>query len=577
MAGIEQHLANLDKRVRRLEQIMERQFGEAPASPAKPADETPQARGIETPRPAVPAGLRMAQSSTPASARVGEPRNPVAVTQVLGWSGAAALVLAAVYFIRLAVDAGWLTPERQVGLAAACGVGLIWFGFVLRNANRNYASLLPAAGIVILFAAVFGAHLYYGFIAAPLATGCVAAICLVTLWLGRVFDNNLYVLFAVVGAYLTPFLLPVWHANLVDLLIYYSAWSALFCGYAIWLGGRQSYLLAMYLALVGFDLIWRVKAESQWMTAAIFQAVQFLIFAFAAAFYSVRRNAPMTRDEAFAHAPGLLIFYVVEYFILGTYIPDLAPWIAILSVVVLVLVYLLARSMLSAPSDAGVLLVSSYAALVLFHAVYIDIIPFAWAPWFALGMLAVVGGYGALGGTFRPSMVPFAVVIGLMVVASFLQLIFGQRIADVPGATLLILLFAAALYLGYAMISSEGVIGWIRTPLLYAGHLAAMLAVSRVVDASLLVSIFWGMIAIGSLLAALALHDKILGQSSLLIFALSGMKVLLYDLAGSAAPIRIGTLVVLGITLYLGGWLYQKLGASEEDEAQVSLSGAGSG
>ena len=69
-----------------------------------------------------------------------------------------------------------------------------------------------------------------------------------------------------------------------------------------------------------------------------------------------------------------------------------------------------------------------------------------------------------------------------------------------------------------------------------------MLTVSRVVDASLLVSVFWGMIAIGSLLAALVLRDKALGQSSLLIFALSGMKVLVYDLAGSPAPVRIGTL-----------------------------------
>ena len=138
-------------------------------------------------------------------------------------------------------------------------------------------------------------------------------------------------------------------------------------------------------------------------------------------------------------------------------------------------------------------------------------------------------------------------------------------------------LFAAALYLGYAMISDEDVIGWIRIPLLYAAHVAAMLVLSRVVDASLLVSVFWGMIAIGSLLVALMLGDRILGQSSLLIFAISGMKVLLYDLAGSPAPVRIATLVVLGITLYIGGWLYQKLSADEGRERQLTTTGAGHG
>jgi uncharacterized membrane protein len=85
------------------------------------------------------------------------------------------------------------------------------------------------------------------------------------------------------------------------------------------------------------------------------------------------------------------------------------------------------------------------------------------------------------------------------------------------------------------------------------------------------------MIAIGSLLAALVLHDKILGQSSLLIFALSGMKVLLYDLAGSPTPVRIGTLVVLGITLYIGGWLYQKLSDDGGGEERAPLTGASSG
>ena len=572
MAGIEQHLANLDKRVRRLEQIVEQQLGNARVAPTHSTPQVAATGESVSPSAALPAGLRMAGSVVPASAGHGSERSPVAVTQILGWSGAAALVLAAVYFIRLAVDAGWLTPERQVGLAALCGVGMICVGLVLRKANRTYASLLPAAGIVILFAAVFGAHLYYGFIAAPMATGCVAVICIVAMWLGRVFDNTLYVLFAVVGAYLTPFLLPVWHANLLDLLIYYSAWSLLFCGYAILLGGRQSYLLAMYLALIGFDLIWRAKAESQWMTTAIFQAIQFLIFALAAAIYSIRRNAPMTREETWAHAPGLLIFYAVEYFILGTYLPEWAPWIAIASVVVLVLVYLFAKSYLDSPSDAGSMLVATYAALVLFHAVYIDLVPFGLAPWFALGMLGALGVYGVSGGTFRRAMIPFAAVIGLMVVASFLQLTVGYKIADVPAATLLSLLFAAALYLGYAMISDENSIGWIRTPLLYAAHVAAMLTVSRVLDASLLVSVFWGMIAIGSLLIALVLRDKILGQSSLLIFALSGMKVLVYDLAGSSAPVRIGTLVVLGVTLYIGGWLYQKLSVSEDPQEGVPLS-----
>ena len=48
-----------------------------------------------------------------------------------------------------------------------------------------------------------------------------------------------------------------------------------------------------------------------------------------------------------------------------------------------------------------------------------------------------------------------------------------------------------------------------------------------------------------------------LGHSSLLLFIFSALKVLLHDLADAATPVRIGCLLVVGITFYAGGWLYR--------------------
>ena len=42
---------------------------------------------------------------------------PPLATQLLGWGGATALVLAASYIIKLALSSGWLTPERQLAVA----------------------------------------------------------------------------------------------------------------------------------------------------------------------------------------------------------------------------------------------------------------------------------------------------------------------------------------------------------------------------------------------------------------------------------------------------------------------------
>jgi hypothetical protein len=91
------------------------------------------------------------------------------------------------------------------------------------------------------------------------------------------------------------------------------------------------------------------------------------------------------------------------------------------------------------------------------------------------------------------------------------------------------------------------------------GHLAVMACTVRFFDSGMTISSIWAVYAVGLLLLALRTKVRDLGQSSLIIFTASAAKVLLYDLADSAPAIRIATLVVLGGSLYIGGWLYQNL------------------
>jgi uncharacterized membrane protein len=95
--------------------------------------------------------------------------------------------------------------------------------------------------------------------------------------------------------------------------------------------------------------------------------------------------------------------------------------------------------------------------------------------------------------------------------------------------------------------------------MVYGGHIAAMTAALYVLDSRFTVSITWGVLALGCLLLALRVKDKSLGQSSLLIFGVSAIKVFALDLAGATPAIRIACLAALGVSLYLGGWLYRKI------------------
>jgi uncharacterized membrane protein len=94
---------------------------------------------------------------------------------------------------------------------------------------------------------------------------------------------------------------------------------------------------------------------------------------------------------------------------------------------------------------------------------------------------------------------------------------------------------------------------------LYAGHLCAMAAALHFLDTRIVESTAWALLALGCLGVAWAQRDRILGQSSLLLFGATAAKVLLYDLSGAPPVARIISLVVLGAAFYAGGMLYQRI------------------
>jgi uncharacterized membrane protein len=126
MATIEQRLDAIEARLSNLEA---KNYIQAPLSKAQPVKSTP----INIPADKPPHA------------------GPPLATQLLGWGGATALVLAASYIIKLALSSGWLTPERQLGIAVLGALLMIGLGIKLRNNDRSYASLLPAGGVTVLF------------------------------------------------------------------------------------------------------------------------------------------------------------------------------------------------------------------------------------------------------------------------------------------------------------------------------------------------------------------------------------------------------------------------------------------
>lgn len=576
MADTEEQLRTLNLRLARLEEAVRRLSGQrsGDAEPVAAPRAAPHATTAQDDedrffRDTVPQGdVAPAKTRPPDLARTSAvsgktSSEDLSVTQIMGWTGATLLVLAAAYLIRLVYDTGWLTPTRQIGLAVMGGLGLVVAGLRLRHMDRHYASLLPAGGLVVFFLAIYGAHLYYQLIGAQAAAVFVIGNCLLALWLGRLFASELYALFAVVGSYSAPLLLRAMAGTATDLAIYFSAWSVVFSVYAIALGNRRPYLVAAYLALLAFQLAWEQLGRQQWGVAVAFQTLQFAIFLTAAIVFSIRHLRPLTQNEGLAHLPLLLLFYALQYHVLDRHVPHLAPWVALGSAAVLLLAYGVARVLLKLPLEAGGLIVGSYCALVLFHAGYLELLPERWAPWvvaLAIPPAAWLVFRGEGAGSFAW---PFKFLLGGLLALNWLRVVALGDTAIAGEGPWLSLLYTAELYAAY--FAGRGHLAlkqWVGFAL-YAAHLGLMGEMLRQLDNALLISLGWGALALATLVLAFRTRDQALGKSSLFIFAASLAKVILFDLTGAAPLVRIGSLVVVGIALYAGGMLYKQVAAME--------------
>ena len=533
-AEIEKRLAGVEARLARVESSLPKATAVSPAQAARPA-------AAKAPPPKPAPGDR-----------------PSLVTSFLGWGGAIALVLAAAYLIRLAVESGWLTPVRQVAFAAISGLAMIAAGFFLRGVNRQYAGLLPAGGVAILFLSIYGAHLFYGFFEAAPAAVAVVFVCLLSLWLCRVFESDLYALFAVAGSYSAPLLISG-VPSITDLVIYFSAWGIVFSVFSIWHGRRLIYLLALYLALIVFDFIFRSKAPDAWAAALTFQTVQFAIFGLATATFSIRNKSPLDSGSAWGHLPPLLIFYFLQYILLKRHMPELAPWIAAGSALIVLGLYGATRAVLQRPLPGGEFLLWAYIAVVLFHAGYVESVPHAWAPWVAFAVVPVIAVVTLRHGTGIQASWPIWVAVGVIFAVNYLRIVFDTDLRSVPGRPALAIVYALELYLGYYFIRNRESVKGYSTLVLYAGHISAMAAALHLLDERIVESAAWGVLALACLGLSLWQRDRVLGQSSLLMFGATAVKVLLYDLGGAAPLTRIISLVVLGVTFYAGGLLYQRM------------------
>jgi uncharacterized membrane protein len=563
-------VAELDARLQRLEQLVERLVAGVSQSTAPIQSET-ISRSDTTPIPQrsrVPVKDSTHTTSPTTDAQSAQTTSGTSSAKFLGAVGVLCFVLAGSYFIKLAITEGWITPTMQLTALVVFALSLIFGGFVLRDSDSQYASLLPGTGVVLLYMAAYGGHLYFHLYDMSVATFVVNAVSLGALVLYSSFRQHFYALAASVGTYLVPLLLGGSTWSFFPLCVYVMVWNVTFSVIAASLGSRLllglTAYLAVFLVLVFGEQSAGAELHRSQFHVAVFQALQFFLFSVMIVWYSIRRREPLSNSEAWSFFPLLLLFYVSEYEIIQRLNAGLAPWCALVFGACVYGAYALAKKFFGSTALASYPMVSSFLSIVAVHAVYLELSPSFLKPWLAIAVLLYYARSMTNGIAGSPSRLSVYVL-------SFVPLIEYVKALDFPepgvSATYSILLnFAFAAVLLFAAHEARavksstslllGVLGALQflLGLKYASELAF-----EPVTAAYVTSALWSATALVLLLVAQRLSDRALASKASWLFGLTAIKVLLFDLSESSTGGRIVALLVIGALFYAGGYVFRRI------------------
>ncbi len=180
--------------------------------PPIPASEPAAAKTPVPPPPARPAGFAPPVESSPRLT----PVPSLSLEQFMGaklfaWVGGLALFLGVIFFVKLSIERGWISPELRTAIGFVIGVALVGAGVVIqrRKPYRTLAHTLCATGIVVLYGVTFAAHALYHippFNHALVTFGLMTLITTVAFLLAVRMEAQVVAVLGMLGGFLTPIL-----------------------------------------------------------------------------------------------------------------------------------------------------------------------------------------------------------------------------------------------------------------------------------------------------------------------------------------------------------------------------------
>ncbi|MDR2463245.1 MAG: DUF2339 domain-containing protein [Verrucomicrobiales bacterium] len=534
--------------------------------------------------PPLPAGekippLAVAETPVAAASLSAKGKGPLSEVSIgMRWmlvTGVMCVVIAVALFLKTIFDGNLIGPAGRVALSYLAGFVLFGLGELFRRKKFDgFGLTLIGGGVAVLYAATYAGFALFHLISQPAAFLLMVVVTAFAGILSLACDNKWLAVVGILGGFLAPVLLGSGENNYHVLFSY----LAILGGGVAWLAWHKGWRLLNWL---GFVFTWAIftgwhfeyYADALFWPALVYANIFFLVYAIAPfLFYFKNERGSGAGDFTISAVNSFIAFgFVYGMIKQHTDLPAAALASALYAGVFLLLAWQLHRRN---PANRGGLVLPLALALlfltvtvpILFSGFWIIIFWMAegaamlWAAlrlshnglrWTSvLLMVGVLGklighDYAALFGfdwlEFRIEPCTSLLVSRLVTVSVALAALFAAarmlRTRHADAGALFYVLSGATLFFALNVEVGSFFSGGARTAAL---------------------SVLWALYSIALMVTGFVKKSAAARLTAIALFALTTLKVFLFDMAGVDKPFRIVSFLVLGILLTGASFLYYR-------------------
>ncbi|MBC8873244.1 MAG: DUF2339 domain-containing protein [Planctomycetes bacterium] len=508
--------------------------------------------------------------------------------KALGWVAVVLVLFGSAFFLRYAYENQWVGPLGRVGVGLLVGAGLTLAGWrYYRRGWQIFSQMLSAAGIVVLFLAVYSAFGFYRLVPQQVAAGFLLVVIVEAALLAVLYNAPSLAWTSLLGGLLIPLLMQSETDQYQALFIYLAMLDlgiVVLAGWRHWWGLGTAALLGTH----GQFWLWHLQHyHPEKLAWAIgFQLVIYGLFVAHSLTTHVFRSRRATWEDLARLLLNAFLWFAAAFVLLRE---DYRDWMGLLAVSMAMIYVILGRVALGRRPDDSRQLLTSLAAAVGFIGLTFPIQ--ADAQWIALGWAAEAVALWWFGlrvnaGALRAMAASLiTVAVGRLLLIDTLTRDIAESYIPVLNEYALPALGVTACLLGAVAVTGRFASGLQRAERVLIGiaGVAGVLLLWFVLSVDLhsffdaktladpdktdrwhlfgqmALSALWAVYAVFVLSVGFVRRFAPLRWTALFIFALTIGKVFFYDMAGLKEFYRILAFFIVAILLGIAGWAYQRI------------------